>query len=369
MITRLFVNNFRCLVAFEAQLDSFGVLCGPNGAGKSSVFDAIRLIRDIGSGDSILGGESDRDIRALEFTQWLDSFTQKFELDLAVDGNKFTYKLHLEQTAPHLKPRIVHEEAICNNRSLFIRSLDGVRFHRSDGSGFGFPLDLRHSALGAFQPRQELREIELLQKALEGILILRPTPGSIIAESRSESTTLAFHTENLLSWFRHLAQEQQWLDILRDSLQDVWSDFMSFKLVDLGLNSKTLLLRFDGKSKSAIHFHQLSDGEKSLMCLYMILAALETGAIHTVLIDEPDNYVGLPELQPWVLGLRELLDDRHQALLISHHPEVLGNAGEENGRYLWRDNHSSPTRLAPLKVPEGLTAGEAIARGWVNNGV
>ena len=42
MITRLYANNFRCLVAFKTEFDSFGVLCGPNGAGKSSVFDALR---------------------------------------------------------------------------------------------------------------------------------------------------------------------------------------------------------------------------------------------------------------------------------------------------------------------------------------
>ena len=46
MITQLYTNNFRCLVAFEAKFDSFGVLCGPNGAGKSSVFDALRLLRN-----------------------------------------------------------------------------------------------------------------------------------------------------------------------------------------------------------------------------------------------------------------------------------------------------------------------------------
>ena len=60
----------------------------------------------------------------------------------------------------------------------------------------------------------------------------------------------------------------------------------------------------------------------------------------------------------------ELLDDKHQLVLISHHPEILSNSGEENGRYLWRDNHTSPTRIGPLKVPEGMGAGEAIARGW-----
>ena len=60
MITRLYVNNFRCLVNFKAEFDSFAVLCGPNGAGKSSVFDALRLLRNLGTGDALLGGQVNR---------------------------------------------------------------------------------------------------------------------------------------------------------------------------------------------------------------------------------------------------------------------------------------------------------------------
>src|SRR5437660_403096 len=83
--------------------------------------------------------------------------------------------------------------------------------------------------------------------------------------------------------------------------------------------------------------------QKALVGLYMVRAALETGVVRTVLIDEPDNYVGLPELQPWTLALMELLDEDHQAVLISHHPEILNYGAGEGGVYLWRDNHTSPT--------------------------
>lgn len=182
-------------------------------------------------------------------------------------------------------------------------------------------------------------------------------------ESKSESRSPSFHLTNLTSWYRSLSQEQDWTDVLRESLQTVWPDFKSFKLVDAGMNTKALQLRFDGVDT---FFHQLSDGEKSLVGLYMIRAALETNAAGTVVIDEPDNYVGLPELQPWVLCMRELLDEQHQAILISHHPEILGNVGETDGIYLWRDSHRSPTRIGQLKVPEGLSPAEAIARGWAN---
>ena len=360
MITRLYANNFRCLVAFEARFDSFGVLCGPNGAGKSSVFDAIKMLRNLASGEALLGGEGERDIASLDFNYWINSTVQEFEIDLQEDDVVLNYLIHLEQVSTELKPRVLREQATCGKRLLFERDLDGVKFQKASGLPSGFPLDWRQAALGSIQAAQDRREIEILRKALSNILILRPSPRAIAPESKGESRTPSLYMENLLSWYRFLSQEQEWTDSLRDSISKVWPDFRSFKLVDVGLNAKALQLRFEGVT---LFFHQLSDGEKALIGLYMVRAALATNAVGTVLLDEPDNYVGLPELQPWVLALRELLDEHHQAILISHHPETYGNAKEVHGRYLWRDNHSSPTRIGVLKVPEGLSPGEAIARG------
>src|SRR5436190_9684377 len=110
MITRLYANNFRCLVGFETHFDTFGVLCGPNGAGKSSVFDVIRLIRELGTGKIYLGGEGAHDVRTLEFTNWLDSTIQEFEISVQVNEHFFEYRLQLEQVGD-LKPRIVREQA------------------------------------------------------------------------------------------------------------------------------------------------------------------------------------------------------------------------------------------------------------------
>lgn len=249
-------------------------------------------------------------------------------------------------------------------RELYIRDLDGVRFQKHDGTPTRFPLDWRRAALGAIQPTGSLSDIEVLQKTLARLLILRPNPRGMGSESRSEAKTPSFNLTNIISWYRFLSQEQEWTDALRESLKNVWPDFRSFKTVDVGLNAKALQLRFDGAEP--FFFHQHSDGERSLIGLHMIRAALETDAAQSILIDEPDNYVGLPELQPWVMAIRELLDENHQAILISHHPEVLGGASEENGIYLWRDNHTSPTRSGPLQVPEGMTPAEAIARGWAH---
>lgn len=367
MITRLYVNNFRCLVAFEARFDSFAILCGPNGSGKSSVFDALRFIQDLTAGDSYLGGDGPQDVRFLEFTKWIGSRIQEFELEMMVDGRTFSYLLHIEQAASHEKPRIIRERVSCDQQEMFDRDLEGVNFRKNDGSAASFPLDWRQSALAAIRPTGALNEVEILQRALSRVLILQPNPRNMEKEGRREAQRPKTDLSDLTSWFRSLNQEQEWTDSLRDSLKVVWPDFRSFRMNNPGLPAKILLLRFDGpKEKNfLIPFHRLSDGEKALVGLYMVRSALATGAAQTVLIDEPDNYVGLPELQPWVFSLLELLDDQRQAILISHHPEILKDAGEESGRYLWRDNHTSPTRIGPLKVPAGLSPGEAVARGWI----
>ena len=47
MVTRLYVDNFRCLVNFELKLDETNVLLGANGSGKTSVLDALRRIQNL----------------------------------------------------------------------------------------------------------------------------------------------------------------------------------------------------------------------------------------------------------------------------------------------------------------------------------
>ena len=369
MITRLYANNFRCLVAFKTEFESFGVLCGPNGAGKSSVFDAVRLIRNLATGDGILGSEGEWDVPRLEFTNWLgDSTTQEFELGVATEGHDFEYVIHLEQRGEQEKPRFIKERATCDGKNLFERDLEGVRFQKADGTQTGFPLDWRQAALAVIQPKGSLRELAILQEAIAKLVILRPNPRGMEQESKSEAKRPDLYLANLTSWYRSLSQDLDWTLALRNLLQNVWPDLKSMRLRDVGLNAKVLQFRFDGSisdDEGGLFFKQLSDGEKALVGLYMLRAALATGSVQTILIDEPDNYVGLPELQPWVLSLRELLDEHHQTIIISHHPEILNGAGTGYGRYLWRDYHASPTRIGPLNIPEGMAPGEAIARGWI----
>jgi predicted ATPase len=363
MITRLFANNYRALVAFEINFEAMSVFCGVNGAGKSSVFDAIKFIRDLATGNCFLGGQKDnrgRIISQLEFTSWIDNTTQEFELDLEEGGYRFRYLIHLQQIETH-EPRIIKEAVFCNNKELYTRDLDGVHF---DKGRAGFPLDWRQAALASIQPVPERREIELLQKAFANILVLRPNIQGIEYESTAESRILNIDLSNLTSWYRYLAHDQECTDVLRRSLKSIWTDLKSLALDDAGMSFKVLKLRFE---ETDLRFDQLSDGEKMLIGLYAIHAALSLNKISTVLIDEPDNFISLQELQPWLLSMSELIDESHQIIIISHNAEII-DSNSSNGFFFWRDNHGSPVRCGLLDIPKGLTAREALTRGWFTPG-
>ena len=361
MITRFYVNNYRCLVALDIRFDLLEVICGANGTGKSSVFDAIKFITDLAAGRCFLGGQSgdfnNRIVTNLEFNHWLNSTTQEFELEIEADNHIFLYVIHIEQSPQH-EPRIIKEEAFCDNKPLYNRDLNGVHFDLDRG----FPLDWRQAALASIQPIFERREIEILQKALSSLIITRPNVRNMEFESKTESLFPNFDFSNLTSWYRHLAQDQEFTDLLRDSLKNVWPDMKFLKLADAGMSFKVLELHFEGE---IIPFSCLSDGEKMLISLYMIHAALVKGNTESVFIDEPDNFVSLQELQPWLFSMSEVTDKRHQAIIISHNAEIL-DSNPSRGIIFWRDNHKSPARIGPLNIPGGMSARDALVRGWAS---
>jgi predicted ATPase len=45
MFTRLYVQNYKCLVNFDLPLREITLLVGPNGAGQSAVFDVVFALR------------------------------------------------------------------------------------------------------------------------------------------------------------------------------------------------------------------------------------------------------------------------------------------------------------------------------------
>ena len=132
--------------------------------------------------------------------------------------------------------------------------------------------------------------------------------------------------------------------------------------VELFDDQGTLAARFEHAQRTwSNDLDELSDGERQLIALYTLLHAV-AGPGKTLVLDEPDNYLSLQEVQPWLSEVvdQSLRADGPQALLISHHPDALNFLAVEKGWSMFREN-AGPTRIKRFEVSEGVPP-EMMAR-------
>jgi ABC-type glutathione transport system ATPase component len=196
------------------------------------------------------------------------------------------------------------------------------------------------------------------------------------AEGKDEDDYPDDYLENFAAWYSHIIQEQTGALLgLQKALQDVIDGFSSLELKRAGQKGRVLRAVFskmpDGKNGAQrqkhveFDFDELSDGQRTLIALYTLLhCAVERDA--TLCLDEPDNFLALAEIQPWIFELGDRVEEvGAQSILISHHPEVMDLLARDCGVVFSR------TGLGPVRVEsyragafDKLTPSEQIARGW-----
>ena len=95
----------------------------------------------------------------------------------------------------------------------------------------------------------------------------------------------------------------------------------------------------------------------------MILLADERVSLF---IDEPDNYLSLREIQPWLVrAIEECGESVEQIIIVSHHPVTIDYMAGAQGRWFSRDG-DGPVRVSdePKAESGGLTISETINRGY-----
>jgi predicted ATPase len=157
----------------------------------------------------------------------------------------------------------------------------------------------------------------------------------------------------------------QMVTILRDSLPGL----AALPLRESG-NKRLLRAQFEGVAgtRAARYLEydvsELSDGQRALLVLYSLLYFHEHQPF-LMCLDEPDNYVALREIQPWVATLQDYCATREdaQAILVSHHPEIMNYLGVDSTFRIEREQ-GGPTRVKPFAAITGLSPAETLARGW-----
>lgn len=152
------------------------------------------------------------------------------------------------------------------------------------------------------------------------------------------------------------------------SLREAVPGLEAVDLNEAGLDVRVLHALIAGPTGTfaVLPFSDLSEGQRALVALYVLLYCA-VGEDRLLLIDEPDNFIALAEIQPWLLKLLDRVDDTNgQVILVSHHPELVNQLAE--GSILLDRPGGAETRVRPFEPPDdsGLTASEIIARGWEN---
>jgi predicted ATPase len=174
--------------------------------------------------------------------------------------------------------------------------------------------------------------------------------------------------EFMASWYRRLIEaDPDGNDAYRASMREVLAGFLNLRFSSEDDGVKKLRADFTSPAQGKVTFslHELSDGQRYLIAIYMILHFLIVKG-HTVFLDEPDSCVSLREIQPWLLAAEDAVEEsKGQLILISHHPEILNYWAREYGLLFSREENGH-VRTKPYRevADTGLDPAETIARGW-----
>ncbi len=371
MLKRIYINNFRCLVNFELNIDAINLFLGTNGTGKSTVFEVLQKIQSFITGES----KAETIFKPLYCTRWLTSKLQNFELEIIGNSGIYKYELGI---AHHQKDKchVEYERLWFDKQPLLKFELGNVQIYKDDYSQESqYSFNWSQSILSLLIPKSDNTKLIWFRERIARFIIVRITPSLMLDESNKEEMFLTSQMENYVSWYRYLSEDQGKVTEVGNILQEVIDGFKNFKFERITEQNLLLKLRFSGEqdSNKPIDYRlgELSDGQKTLIALYTLIHGTKSED-YTLCIDEPENFLALSEIQPWLLQLYDLCNEGElQALLISHHPELINYLlASPIGYWFERQTNNTPVRVKQIsnQIPDnsGLPISELIARGWLN---
>lgn len=369
MLKRIYIDNFRCLVNFELELDAINLFLGSNGSGKSTVFAVLQKIQAFVSGDS----KVEAIFKPADCTRWQTLQIQRFELEIIGNGGCYTYQLGIGHNRD--KCRVEYERLWFDNQPLLKFELGEVQLYRDNYSeGPQYPFDWSQSLLASLMPRNDNTKLTWFRERMARFIIVQMVPSLMVDESNQEQKRLTPQMENFVSWYRYLSEDQGKIAEIGNILREVLDGFTNFKFERVSEDNLVLKLRFSGETDNSklieYRLGELSDGQKTLVALYALIHGTKSED-YTLWIEEPENFLALPEIQPWLIELYDLCSDgKLQALLISHHPELINYLLASPIGYWFERQSNAAVRVKRISNEvaddSGLPIAELIARGWLN---
>jgi energy-coupling factor transporter ATP-binding protein EcfA2 len=345
---------------------------GANGSGKTSVFEVLREIHKFVVINNRLDDKNDPAFQTSTLTRWLDESVQRFNLDVASSEGIYRYSLEIEHDLDRRQARVKTEQLFLNNQPLYeftIAYENGIpigtgKLYNDNPKKQGIPysIDWFRSGLGTITERHDNKKLIFFKNWLENLFVIQIIPSAICADFTKEESYPEQNMSNFSAWLNYWNNEnREGLAQVEESLKQIIRDFSSFKFTQAGTR-KTLEIKLS--SKYTLNFTELSDGQKALAALYTLVYCAPEGS--TVCIDEPDNFLALPEIQPWLDALSDnYQENKIQALLISHHPGLINFLAPNSGYWFSRQESHSRALRVTHDADGGLSFAELVNLGWI----
>jgi energy-coupling factor transporter ATP-binding protein EcfA2 len=374
VLTRIRIENYRCLLGFAWKPAAFNLILGPNGTGKSSLLDVLHAIYRLVSGWATVEELFPVESRNRDEPQR----PQRFLLQATVGGTEYTYALEIQHERRG-RPRIAQEEIQREGRPLYRFDGDQARLLVPDeDAGAAFPFDGRHSPLATLPAGENVTPLAPFLEWLRRLWVVRPVPQLMRADVKGETPWLQPDLSNFAAWFRDLLEEEPGIGTrIVKSLRAVLPGFEGYAFSRETARTKTLRFTFKSRRRrigprpyqgpAGFALDELSDGQRMLVAHYALLHHV-VGNGHTLGIDEPDNFVALNEIQPWMDELRDVAGrEGGQVFLVSHHPRLIDLYATKYGHWFERKG-TGPVRVRPIAIrpgDEGIPVSDLVARGWI----
>jgi predicted ATPase len=135
MFTRLYVDNFRCLVNFEFRPKQKPLIIGGNGTGKSTFLEILTSLRGFVNDPGV---DVEQAFGASTLTRWETRAQQTFSVEAVINHTPYQYGLVTEHNSGRAR---VHSEVLFIQGEPLLQASGGdVRLYNAKyPSGVGYP--------------------------------------------------------------------------------------------------------------------------------------------------------------------------------------------------------------------------------------